>query len=56
MLIILSILLITLLISALVLVLLNYKESNKTLFLLNQQDIVILQMKELNEKFLHDLN
>ena len=56
MLITLSIIFISTLSTAIILLILNYKESNKTLLLLNDQDAIILDMVEMNKSFLNDLN
>ena len=56
MLITLSIIFISTLIIAIILLILNYKESNKTLLLLNEQDLIIIDMQTMNESFLSDLN
>lgn len=56
MLITLSIIFISTLITAITLLILNYKESNKTLLLLDEQDIIIIDMQTMNESFLSDLN
>jgi hypothetical protein len=55
MLISLSILFTVLLITSLVLLIANYKASNRTILLLTEQDNIILDMEILNETFLNDL-
>ena len=56
MLITLSIIFITTLVASITLLILNYKESNKTLLLLDEQDLIIIDMVEMNKSFLNDLN
>ena len=56
MLITLSIIFISTLIASITLLILNYKESNKTLLLLDEQDLIIIDMQTMNESFLSDLN